>query len=751
MNKKLKGFSLAELLISLLIISIVLSAAIPTITRKAGADRENIWRWTNEGNNAYFGTGSNQSAILGLSSAPQTEDSIASIFQDLSIIDNSVDDVTDAGNTGTQRANNIGNINIGDLKYSNFGDKFIILKKTIQNDNSNFMNSHISFYTMKNDDAATTADIKYAGRLALDPGNIALGLGTLQRINSDNIGENTAIGHFALFRTDEGFRNTAIGKKALSHNESGAYNTAVGFGSLYSIGKADSSDTDAYYENTAIGALSQQEKETGRFNTSVGSQSLKRNITGDSNTAVGRLALGNLESGNNNTAIGDKACRYIEAGNNNICIGNGVSGLNNDSYGLYIGSQSDTQTTETATPLIGGHTNKSGTTIDKELIVNAKYVEFRPAYGTKPSFLFESWAGDTDTSTTDGYGFTSKGQHGIARFYLKDGGNGASANLEFHGDFNGSSIFTYIDSYDPYNTSNTGNVDIMFNRILTFDFPPANINGTSSNSKISIKTNNSSAVNTLVFNDKLEVEYNSNTPKLSLNNTGFTLSNKNNREQIKAVDYGLTLGNSSNSIYIGTNQNEIRANTEIFSVVAKDYNVEISDNASIKLSNVFIDNNDIKLNGIPSEGSVKNNIKELWEKVNTLQSGYPSDARLKNIQGDSTAGLNEINALEVKNYTYKNDKDKTPHVGVIAQQLKKVFPNSVIKDKDGYLKIKTEEIFYAMVNSIKELCAKLQELTAKVTGLDKRITELEQQNKLLLEQNKAFEKRLEKLEKQSAK
>ena len=72
-------------------------------------------------------------------------------------------------------------------------------------------------------------------------------------------------------------------------------------------------------------------------------------------------------------------------------------------------------------------------------------------------------------------------------------------------------------------------------------------------------------------------------------------------------------------------------------------------------------------------------------------------------------------------------------------------------DNEGFLRIKTEEIFYAMVNSIKELCSKLQDLTAKVSGLDKRITELENQNKVLIKQNKAFEERLEKLEKQQNK
>jgi FtsZ-binding cell division protein ZapB len=158
-------------------------------------------------------------------------------------------------------------------------------------------------------------------------------------------------------------------------------------------------------------------------------------------------------------------------------------------------------------------------------------------------------------------------------------------------------------------------------------------------------------------------------------------------------------------------------------------------------------NGDITLKAITgnSSQSVATSINDLYSKV----SGVTSDARKKNITGDNTAGLKEINALEVKNFTYKDDKEKTPHVGVIAQQLQKIFPNSVFEDSEGFLKIKTEEIFYGMVNAIKELYAQLQDLTAKITGLDKRIEALEKENKQLKEQNNAFEKRLKKLEAKS--
>lgn len=774
MNKKLKGFSLAELLISLLIISIVLSAAIPTITRKAGADRETIWRWTNEGNNAYFGTGSNQSAILGLSSTPKAEEGIADIMQDATITDDSVDDVTDPGNSGTKRSD-IGVINTGDLKYSNFGDKFIILKKTIQNDNSNFMNSHISFFTMKNDDTATTADIKYGGRLTLDSGNLALGMGTLQNLNSDNVGENTAVGHFALLRTAEGFRNTALGKKTLSYNESGSYNTAIGYGALYEIGRQDSADVDAYYENTAIGALSQQKRATGRFNTSLGSQSLKRSETGDSNTAIGRLALGNLLSGSNNTVIGDKACRYVESGNNNICIGNNVRTTNTtvgassvdteQNFGIFIG----TATNDDETPLISGHStlvlgsggNYQNPTAHKEFIANARKVEFRPFNGARPTFEFHSYYGGD--SAYNGYSPSNgQGVFGSAAFNLRDSGGGSdysSVSLVFGAiGTNARDKEARITAYDRYHANTTDKwADISFNNMLKFDFPPAaREDGTIDYSTVRINSTTPSSTSnpvdtkyTMLLNDRLEVGNGDEVPYMQLSasegiklhfgsNTYSYINLRKDNSYINLVGTTADAGNFWFDLQGGL---QIATPGKISLQATSSEGIALKSD-KITLGTIEVSNNEISI----GELKVKTKIQELEEKVNALQM---SDVRKKNILGDSTAGLKEINALEVKNYTYKDDKNNTPHVGVIAQQLQKVFPNSVIEGNDGFLRIKTEEIFYAMVNSIKELCSKLQDLTAKISGLDKRITELETQNKMLLEQNKAFEKRLEKLEKSS--
>ncbi|MBQ2612010.1 tail fiber domain-containing protein, partial [bacterium] len=84
----------------------------------------------------------------------------------------------------------------------------------------------------------------------------------------------------------------------------------------------------------------------------------------------------------------------------------------------------------------------------------------------------------------------------------------------------------------------------------------------------------------------------------------------------------------------------------------------------------------------------------------------------------------KIQQLKVYNFTFKQDPKKMPHTGVIAQDLQKIFPNSVIKGEDGYLVIRWDEMFYAMINAVKELAAKINIIDSRVTRLEKENAEL---------------------------
>ena len=106
-----------------------------------------------------------------------------------------------------------------------------------------------------------------------------------------------------------------------------------------------------------------------------------------------------------------------------------------------------------------------------------------------------------------------------------------------------------------------------------------------------------------------------------------------------------------------------------------------------------------------------------------------SDRRLKNVGKEFSSGLDKIKKLEIFNYTFKDDKEKTPHVGVMAQDLQKIFPDAVVKGEDGFLRIRMEDMFYAVINAVKELDIRTTAQEKKIQELEKRIEELEKKIK----------------------
>ena len=138
-------------------------------------------------------------------------------------------------------------------------------------------------------------------------------------------------------------------------------------------------------------------------------------------------------------------------------------------------------------------------------------------------------------------------------------------------------------------------------------------------------------------------------------------------------------------------------------------------------------------------------------KGNFTQS---SDRRLKNVGEKFTGGLSELNKLELFNFTYKSDKNKTQHVGVMAQDLQKVFPNAVTKDSEGYFQIRFEDMFYAVINAVKELDRKIAVIVGQIKSHNDRITKLEEtvksQKQIIDAQQKAIKELNTKFEKQNA-
>ena len=212
----------------------------------------------------------------------------------------------------------------------------------------------------------------------------------------------------------------------------------------------------------------------------------------------------------------------------------------------------------------------------------------------------------------------------------------------------------------------------------------------------------------------------------------------------------IVLGRANDTVYIKGNL--VALGNVVLGSAGKKCIVYAPDNERYGILRKYSGNNNGKERAWYSDEAKNSNTLE----VNGSSYNYYSDRRLKNVGEAYTAGLEELKKLDFFHYTFKKDEAKTPHVGVMAQDLQKVFPDAVTKGEDGYLQIRMEDMFYAVINAVKELDTKITEIVENVTSLSKKVDEQQQvidaQQKLIEElqaQNAEFEKRLTKIEKKA--
>lgn len=235
------------------------------------------------------------------------------------------------------------------------------------------------------------------------------------------------------------------------------------------------------------------------------------------------------------------------------------------------------------------------------------------------------------------------------------------------------------------------------------------------------------------------------------------------------TDYSIAIGENasvagSNSVAIGHNSRATESNQIVLGGPSETVYIpgRLVVGGQAKIGNNLEDNYSLYVNvnkelrrvGIINDGRKGNNNDWTFYWAE-------SDRRLKNVGEKYTAGLEELKKLDFFHYTFKKDENKTPRVGVMAQDLQKVFPDAVVKGKDGYLMIRTEDMFYAVINAVKELDSKISALVEKVDSIvedittmkatieaqQKTIDELKAQNEEIIKTNEKIMKRLEKLEK----
>lgn len=657
-NKRRQGFTLAEALITLVIMGLVLAATMPIVRTASNQPAEAPWKYIVRGNlinnNAVYTAAENNSlAVAGDNKIPY-------------------DDGIREGDLPT-------------IFASQINPKIAIVTQGAKDSNPVISRHLLDFY-----EKSGTNKHKSIGKISFDRNfNLAIGtnaLDTTARQATANVANpDDTNGWYKLGASAKGAANTAVGQYAMG-------------GSSKLIEK----DTSGSYrllegnENSSLGAFSMQHLTTGSYNVALGSYSMQFSKTSDANVAIGSSSMANIE-GTGNVAIGVNAL----LGDRNVSDGATLGKVQGN---VAIGYNA----------LVAAHNETSG------------------AANTNGSYNISIGA-NTMTKITSGKDNVAIGNNAMTNYGAESSSNvvigsgnggGAASNKCTHNTILGYSAMPAI-------TSGTSNVAIGF---------------------ASLYANTTGYNNIAIGNNSLQ----SNTTGLGNIAIGSSVG---------------TSGNGNNKLYIGgfMDGNAVRHTGTNALIYGDMENRKLTVNGDFTISGTgYIKTSSGTTSKIVTEADLQRLTYRYPTGValgGTAYVGVPdtgyiiSDARLKNISGDSTAGLKEISQLKVKNFTYKNDKKKTPHVGVIAQDLQKVFPHSVFQDGlSKYFKISREEIFWACVNAIKELNEKFQDLAAKITGLDEKIRILESRNKMneekitnLEHQNKLYEERLQAIEFQIAK
>jgi hypothetical protein len=98
-----------------------------------------------------------------------------------------------------------------------------------------------------------------------------------------------------------------------------------------------------------------------------------------------------------------------------------------------------------------------------------------------------------------------------------------------------------------------------------------------------------------------------------------------------------------------------------------------------------------------------------------------SDARLKSNIVALGPTLISLLQLEAKSYTMKNDTEQKQKIGLLAQEVQKVFPELVSEDNNGMLTVNYQALVPVLINALKEQEDNYNELEKSLEILEKKV------------------------------
>lgn len=705
---KYKAFTLAEVMILLLTLSVLMAAFAPIMTkRQHNVSIDDVWTYvpSDSDNDAYFDATNNSYTAQAFMGIP--------VKKALDVSTSSQD-----GNSNPLYSKLV--IRSGSkVKVDGFSGQ---------------PQSQMQF-RYGNSSTGTRLGTLFAGR-----GNFLLG-GTYDNIQpadaesstSKAIG-NTAYGYQALTALTTGAKNTAVGYLALNELKTGSYNTAVGSragryttGSRNTfMGQAAGAYVTSGVDNTIVGLISAPHKTTtGSGNTLMGTWDTysdhEYNLTsGSGNTAVGYSALHNNKTGSYNTAVGFKSLENVTTGSYNTAIGYNTGNLlSTGSYKTFVGAFSGTkQTDDKVPPHSGLYTD------NHERVFIGAIPKSSVAKNDGPGAVLEVHNINAKDSGANVYPLTGFGYESVV----------VNGNLIVRGQ-------SYFETpiIRPTTLVNAVTMEKLPKGLVAYkvDTVVGNYKGFMGYDGASRNEKSLQSCNGCRSHDYKDLRSNCicTTVGSYSGNTDYAVKSSN-PNRVGSTSYDWITPSSVNG-----NENAIDGDGCGAKLrMGASYTDGVT-NEKITFERSNSGDNDKRgtdqpfahLKGAGKSSDYGTVYSSCCPNLTTgsATDTVGSDARLKNIGEIFTAGLAELKRLNIYNYTFKNDVRKIPQVGVIAQDLKMVFPNAVSKDENGYYHIRWDEMLYAVINSVKDLNTRIEKLASKISNDKSRVAVLKKDNQEL--------------------
>jgi len=517
---------------------------------------------------------------------------------------------------------------------------------------------------------------------------------------------NYFIGYESGKNITTGLYNSFFGHQSGKFNTTGGYNVFSGYqsgmnniGGLYNVFLGNHSglaNTIGSY-NVFVGYHSGLDNIDGSHNVFLGHESGLSNTTGWSNNFIGQGAGYNNTTGTNGVFIGNDAGRAHKTASGNILIGRNsgysLTGNDGNTYwgNVFIGNMTGEYMTEGSVNLIAGVNAGQNKTAGDNNVILGSYAGVDNASGSSNTFIGAGSGNSSNGSYNVFLGFNAGyTETGSNKLYID---NSSTATPLIYGDFSANQL-TFNGG-----TTTIGNTDVTGNSTFT---GINTINGSSI-------TNGSSTVNGSITSTDI-TENSDNPGVLGVHN----------------VTQNWGIGVKGEGGYIG-----VKGESTLAGGTGDRYGVYgIASGGTTNYAGYFA--GDVTVTGTFSNPSDKN----LKKNINPLSGALKKVLKLQAVTYDWKTDM-ELSEIKSKSKTDKKglvNRFNFPtgtQIGIIAQDVEKIFPELVKTDGDGLKSVDYIKIVPVLIEAIKEQQQQIEELKAKNKEIDILKSQIEAINALL--------------------